>query len=271
MIRLIKRDTSVSLFFSKEVSMNKAKEFCEKNNIKVNNAKYIKTALTHSTYAYENSNEGLDDNERLEFLGDAVLQLTISSALFQLEPILNEGLMTKYRALVVCEDTLAQVANDLDLGNYLYLGKGEEMTGGRTKPSNLSNAVEAIYGATYLDQGTEYAEQLILSHLNKYIELAVAGKLVYDFKSSLLELVQSSRGNSTMNFEIIDETGPVHERVFTAAVNVDNQRIAFGKGNSKKEAEQNAAKYALRILNCDQTGCYLNKISKSRNSNKINK
>ncbi|NLJ95289.1 MAG: ribonuclease III [Clostridiaceae bacterium] len=237
--------------------MDKAKEFCLENNIKVNELKYIKSALTHSTYAYENADQNLTDNERLEFLGDAVLQLTISIILYQVEPELDEGLMTKYRSLVVCEDTLTQVANDLDLGNYLYLGKGEDLTGGRKKPSNLSNAVEAVYGALYLDQGLEYVQKIIKNHLMRFIKLAVAGKLVYDFKSRLLELVQGTRGNSTMNFEIIKETGPVHERTFTAAVNLDDKRIAIGTGNSKKEAEQNAAKYALDVISCDTTGCIL--------------
>lgn len=237
--------------------MNNAMSFCQKNGIHFQNMEIMRAALTHSTYAYENSNEVKHDNERLEFLGDAVLQLTISNVLFHLVPELNEGLMTKYRALVVCEDTLAQVAYDLDLGNHLYLGKGEEMTGGREKASNLANAVEAVYGAIYLDQGFEYVRNVIISHLQRYIDLAVAGKMIYDFKSRLLELVQSTRGNSTMNFEIINEEGPVHERIFTAAVNVDNKRIATGKGTSKKLAEQNAAKFALRVLSCDINGCII--------------
>lgn len=231
--------------------MKKAIAFCKRNYINYKDVQLIKSALTHSTYAYENKKEIIDDNERLEFLGDAVLQLTISNVLFHLQPKINEGLMTKYRALVVCEDTLTQVANDLDLGTFLYLGKGEEMTDGRVKPSNLSNALEAIYGAIYLDQGFNYVRDTIINHLQAYIDLAVSGKLVYDFKSRLLEIIQSTKSTNRVTLEIIAEEGPVHERIFTAAVNLDDQQISIGKGASKKEAEQVAAKFALDILSCD--------------------
>lgn len=237
--------------------MEKQKKFCEKHKITINNDELIKSALTHSTYAYENSEEVKYDNERLEYLGDAVLQLTISDALFHLKPALDEGLMTKYRALIVCEDTLAQVAEDINLGEYLYLGKGEEMTGGREKASNLSNALEAVFGALYLDQGFAYIQTKIIELLQKYINLAVSGKLIYDFKSRLLEMVQATKGSSTMNFEIIAEEGPVHDRIYTAAVNVDEQKVATGQGSSKKLAEQAAAKQALQLISCDDGGCYV--------------
>lgn len=216
---------------------------------------YIKSALTHSTYAYENNKEVIQDNERLEFLGDAVLQLTISDLLFGLKQNLDEGLMTKYRSLVVCEDTLTQVANNLNLGDFLYLGKGEETTGGREKASNLSNALEAVYGAIYLDQGFAYVKDIITGHLQPYMNLAVSGRLIYDFKSRLLEIIQSTKGKSTISLEIIDQKGPVHERIFTAAVVVDSIKIAIGNGSSKKEAEQAASKIALEVLSCDMNGC----------------
>lgn len=254
--------------------MDRARKFCQDNKIQFNKNELIKSALTHSTYAYENSDEVKYDNERLEFLGDAVLQLTISDAFYHIKPEINEGLMTKYRALVVCEDTLAQVAYDLNLGQYLYLGKGEEMTGGREKASNLANALEAVFGAIYLDQGFAYVKKMIMQYLQKYIALAFAGKMVYDFKSRLLEMVQSTRGNSTMSFEIIDEEGPVHERIFTAAVIVDDKKVAIGKGSSKKEAEQAAAKFALQVLSCDVNGCRITHDSiqiKPEYKNKIRK
>ncbi|MGI6559844.1 MAG: ribonuclease III [Saccharofermentanales bacterium] len=247
--------------------MNSSKKFCQKNKIKFDNLELIKSALTHSTYAYENQGEVKYDNERLEFLGDAVLQLTISDVLFRLKPEINEGLMTKYRALVVCEDTLTQVAYDLNLGKHLYLGKGEEMTGGREKASNLSNALEAVFGAIYLDQGFAYVKEIIMQYLGKYVELAIAGKMIYDFKSRLLELVQSTKGNSTMSFEIINEEGPVHDRIFTAAVILDEKKISTGKGSSKKEAEQKAAKIALQILSCDINGCQISLDSVIINNN----
>lgn len=234
--------------------MDQVFAFCQKNSINFRDLAYMRLALTHSTYAYEHGKQMGHDNERLEFLGDAVLQLSISEALFSLEGEMDEGRMTKYRSLVVCEDTLAQVAHDIALGDYLYLGKGEELTGGRIKPSNLSNALEAVYGAIYLDQGFAYVKQMIVKQLGPYIDLAVSGKLVYDFKSRLLEMAQACKSCSGISFAIIDESGPVHERTFTAAVILDHKELATGQGTSKKEAEQNAAKSALQILTYDDKG-----------------
>ncbi len=212
-------------------------------------------ALTHSTYAYEHRHQGLTDNERLEFLGDAVLDLVISEVLFNNKDSFSEGYMTKTRALVVCENTLADVAREIELGQVLLLGRGEEATGGDDKSSNLSNAMEALFGAVFLDGGYEQAARLILKLLNDSLEQALKGEMVYDHKSRLLELVQSTRGNSTMRFEIIAEDGPVHNRTFTAAVIVDENQIATGQGSSKKEAEQQAARSALKILSCNRQGC----------------
>ncbi|NLW10514.1 MAG: ribonuclease III [Clostridiaceae bacterium] len=212
-------------------------------------------ALTHSTYAYEHRHQGLTDNERLEFLGDAVLDLVISEVLFRNGEAYSEGHMTKTRALVVCENTLADAARDIDLGQVLLLGRGEEATGGDDKSSNLSNAMEAIFGAVFLDGGFEQAARVILDLLSDSLEQALKGEMIYDHKSKLLELVQSTRGNSTMRFEIIAEEGPVHNRTFTAAVIVDDNRIATGQGSSKKEAEQQAARSALKILSCNRQGC----------------
>jgi ribonuclease-3 len=163
--------------------------------------------------------------------------------------------MTKTRALVVRETTLALLAKDLGTGDLLLLGKGEEATGGRDKPSNLANAVEAIFGAIYLDAGFEKACQVIRTLLEEPLRLALAGDLVYDYKSRLLELVQATRGGSTLRFQILDESGPVHERLFTAGVLVDEQLVSTGTGCSKKEAEQQAAREALDKLDCDRSGC----------------
>lgn len=215
----------------------------------------LREALTHSTYAYEQHRIDAWDNERLEFLGDAVLDLVISDMLFHHEERLEEGLMTQKRALVVRETTLAQVAYHLDLGRYLLLGKGEDATGGRLKPSNLSNAVEAILGAIYLDGGLEPVFDVIRRLFEEPLTLALSGDLVYDYKSRLLERIQSSRGSSTLKFQILDESGPVHERLFTAGILVDDQLIATGTGTSKKDAEQEASKKALDRLECDQNGC----------------
>ena len=187
---------------------------------------YLTQALTHSTYAYEHRHEQIQDNERLEFLGDAVLDLVISDTLFRQADGFAEGYMTKTRALVVCENTLAQIAVEINIGDVLKMGRGELATGGREKPSNLANAVEAVFGAIYLDAGYDKVRQIILKLLDKPIQLALSGNLVYDFKSRLLELVQSTRGNSTLRFQILSETGPVHDPVFISGVLVDEQLIA---------------------------------------------
>lgn len=205
-------------------------------------------AMTHSTFAYEQRQPGLVDNERLEYLGDAVLDLVISHRLY-LEPArFTEGFMTKARALVVCEPTLAKSARALGLGGFLRLGRGEEATGGRNKPSNLANAVEAVIGATFQDGGFAAADALVGRLLADELALALSGHLVYDHKSQLIELVQGSRLGSTIRFTIVREEGPVHERIFTAAVLLDEQPIGEGSGTSKKEAEQQAAREALHAL-----------------------
>ncbi|MDD2456921.1 MAG: ribonuclease III [Eubacteriales bacterium] len=212
-------------------------------------------AITHSTYAYEHRAEKIPDNERLEFLGDAVLDLVVSDFLFRVPAAMSEGIMTKTRALIVCESTLARVARELELGHLLMLGKGEWTTGGGDKSSNLANAMEAIFGAVYLDAGYEKARSVILDLLDEYIQHALTGDMVYDYKSRLLEMVQGTRGNSILRFVIVNEEGPVHDRVFTAAVVVDDRQIATGSGSSKKDAEQKAAREALRYLSCNREGC----------------
>ncbi len=215
----------------------------------------LEQAMTHSTYAYEHRGERLIDNERLEFLGDAVLDLVISDVLFQDPALLSEGNMTKTRALIVCENTLARVARQLHLGQLLLLGKGEMATGGREKASNLANATEALFGAIYLDAGYEKIRAVILNLLGEFLQQALAGDMVYDYKSRLLEMIQGTRGNSTLRFVIIDEQGPVHDRTFTAAVVVDERQVATGRGSSKKDAEQKAARLALTLLTCNRKGC----------------
>lgn len=215
------------------------------------NQDLLREALTHSTFAYEHRADNLANNERLEFLGDAVLDLVISSALFELPEHYSEGFMTKTRALVVCESSLMMLAQNLGLGQLLILGKGEAATGGREKPSNLANAVEALFGAIYLDAGFSKARQVILNLLGKPLQRALSGSICYDYKSRLLELIQGTRPGSTFQFSIIKEEGPVHERLFTAAVILDGDQIASGSGGSKKEAEQQAAKAALGRLDPD--------------------
>lgn len=203
-------------------------------------------ALTHSTYAYEHKFESAYDNERLEFLGDGILDFVAADALFHQKRSCDEGYLSKTRALIVCEATLAAKARDLGLGDYLRLGKGEESTGGRDKPSNLANAMEAIFAAVYLDGGFERAKELILRILADSIETALSGELVFDYKSKILELAQSKGNVHSIRFEIIEESGPVHDRRYTSAVLLDDQVFGQGTGHSKKLAEQEAAKTAYR-------------------------
>lgn len=212
-------------------------------------------ALTHSTYAYEHRYAALANNERLEFLGDAVLDLVVSDCLFRIKPELSEGRMTKSRALVVCENALVGVAQELMLGDFLSLGRGELATGGRLKPSNLANAMEAVFGAIYLDAGYMACRSVISRLFAEPIALALRGELFYDYKSRVLEMVQATRGGSTLRFQILEESGPVHERTFVAGVFLDDQLIARGSGCSKKEAEQQAAEEAINRMSCSRDGC----------------
>jgi ribonuclease III len=212
------------------------------------NQALLQEARTHSTYAYEHRLENLTSNERLEFLGDAVLDLAVGDKLFHDLSQLTEGFMTKTRSLVVCEDTLAELARRLDVGSILCLGRGEEATGGREKNSNLANAMEALFGAVFLDAGYEKVRVLIVRLLEQPIRDALTGEIIHDYKSRLLELAQGMRAGSGLRFCILAEDGPVHERIFTAGVLLDDQIIASGSGGSKKDAEQRAAKAALDKL-----------------------
>lgn len=211
-------------------------------------------AITHSTYAYEHKARQIPDNERLEFLGDAVLDLVVSDILFRKDQAYEEGFMTKTRALLVCENCLADLARKLEVGSFLLLGKGEEATGGRNKSSNLANAMEAILGAVYLDCGFAVVQELVGKLLQEAIEKALAGEIFHDFKSRLLEMIQARESDEKQmaRFIILDEEGPVHERTFTAGVMLGDRLLARGKGGSKKEAEQQAARAAIDIL--QQTG-----------------
>lgn len=209
------------------------------------NQQWLREALTHSTHAYEHPHEALGHNERLEFLGDAVLDLAVSDLLFSDPKGYDEGFMTQTRALLVCEDCLADLARQLDLGPLLQLGRGEEATGGRQKSSNLSNAMEAVFGALYLDAGFEKAGATITRLLQPALAEAKKGRIVRDYKSRLLERSQAGGRASDIAFVILDESGPVHDRTFTAGVKRQGKLIAKGQGKSKKEAEQRAAQKAL--------------------------
>lgn len=204
----------------------------------------LATALTHSSYSNEKHMKKSQCNERLEFLGDAVLELVSSEFIFRNHPDMPEGEMTKTRASYVCEPTLALCAQEIHLGDYLRLGKGEELTGGRQRDSVLSDALEATIGAVYMDGGFEPAKRYIEAHILKNIDNK---KLFYDSKTFLQEIVQRHEGN-TLEYRLIGESGPDHHKEYQAAVFVNGRQISTGIGQTKKKAEQSAAYEAILIL-----------------------
>ncbi len=211
-------------------------------NLQFNDFSLLERALTHSSYANENNTKS---NERLEFIGDAVLDLAVGKYLFDnLEE--DEGILTKKRAQEVCEQSLYKFAKSIDLGEYLLLGKGEEMSGGREKSALLADAFEALLGAIYIDKGYQETYKV----LNKVVFPMIKNSLTEDdndFKSKLQELVQSDK--RTLEYKIISEKGPAHNKEFTARVYMDSNIImGQGKGKSKKEAEQSAAYATLKKL-----------------------
>ena len=209
----------------------------------------IVTALTHSSFANEAKGD-VPFNERLEFLGDSVLGLTVSDYLFRTYPDFPEGILTKLRAGVVSELSLARVARRLKLGDYLRLGRGEENTGGRVRDSILADAVESIIGALYLDSNLETTKVFVLRQLVPAIEILIAGKGHRDYKTDLQEFLQS-KSTLGITYQIVDEKGPDHNKMFTAQVCHGDTFIGRGRGKSKKEAEQQAARDALDKLKAD--------------------
>lgn len=207
-------------------------------------------ALTHRSYAYENG--GLPTNERLEFLGDSVLGLVVTDTLYRTHPDLAEGQLAKLRAAVVNARALAEVARGLDLGAFVRLGRGEEGTGGRNKASILADTLEAVIGAVYLDQGLPAAEELVHRLFDPVIERSAGLGAGLDWKTSLQEL--SAAGSLGVPEYVISETGPDHEKTFTAAARVGGDTYGTGTGRSKKEAEQQAAETAWRAIRAAMDG-----------------
>lgn len=201
-------------------------------------------ALTHSSYANEH---GIESNERLEFLGDSVLGLTISDYLFKRYPNLPEGDLTKMRSIIVSEHSLALVARDIALGDYLLLGRGEERTGGRKRESILADGVEAVIGAIYLDGDFCTSADIVLSLLNVQISAVTKGTAMRDYKTQLQEYVQSQSKNG-IEYALVEERGPDHAKLFIVKAFHEGAFLGSGRGRSKKEAEQNAARVALKFL-----------------------
>lgn len=209
-------------------------ELLEKLNINTSNTNYYIQALTHTSYA--NENENCESYERLEFLGDAVLEIIISDYLYN-EKHLKEGTMTKLRASYVCEAACSTYAKDLELDKYIKLGSGEI----EANTTIIADVFEAFVAALYLDKGLHFTKELVMNVIKKYINDNT--DFLHDYKSELQELVQM--GRKTVTYEVINEEGPAHDKVFTCQVLVDNIVMGTGKGSSKKQAEQEAAKIAL--------------------------
>lgn len=224
--------------------MSRLHELEEKLGYQFQNPDLLRQALTHSSYANEHHLKKHSDNERLEFLGDAVLELTSSEFLYNKYPDHAEGSLTKLRASLVCEPTLAFCTRALDLGSYLYLGKGEDHTGGRNRKSILSDALEAVIGAIYLDGGFANAKEFVLKFILTDIEHK---QLFYDSKTILQEVVQA-KGSHSLQYEVIREEGPDHDKHFMVEVRMDEETVGTGEGHTKKAAEQEAAYQALLKL-----------------------
>lgn len=207
----------------------------------------LNRAMTHSSYANENHSSGIQSNERLEFLGDSVLSVITAEYLYEHYKKRPEGELTKLRSALVCEKTLNEFALKIGLGEYLILGKGEEHSGARKRASTLSDAFEALIAAIYLDGGIESAKDFVLPFIKNYAPAAEKGKTFKDYKTILQEIAQQNPGEK-LEYFIVDEKGPDHNKEFYAQVHLNSNIIGEGCGKSKKEAEQEAAKSALELM-----------------------
>lgn len=205
------------------------------------NKELLENALMHTSYANEHKKGKLENNERLEFLGDAVLELVSSDFLYHTYPEYPEGKLTRLRASLVCEPTLALCAREINLGDYLLLGRGEDATGGRNRDSIVSDAMEAVIGAIYLDGGIQYAT----AYIKRFVLNDIENKqLFYDSKTILQEMVQSEFKEQLV-YELIGEEGPDHDKQFTTKVLLGEKELGRGKGRTKKASEQEAAYFAI--------------------------
>ena len=216
----------------------------EKLGYTFQNRALLENALTHSSYANENKHTGAQSNERLEFLGDSVLGMVTADYLYRVHPDLPEGDLTRTRAALVCEGSLVEVAQQLELGTYLKLGKGEDAGGGRERPSIVADAVEAVLAAVYLDGGIGSARKIIQRFILDREEEKSGSR---DYKTALQELVQRESGQ-VLAYRLVGSTGPDHAKRFQVEVELNGVPVGAGEGRSKKEAEQMAAKAAIAKL-----------------------
>lgn len=223
---------------------------CQKDlGISFHQKSLLEQAFVHLSYLNENPSFARPSNERLEFLGDAILNFIVTGKLYEEFPQLSEGELTDIRAALVCRDTLAKLASSLKLGDWLLLGRGEEANGGRAKESNLANAMEALIGALYLDQGIAKARRFILRQIKPELEKIKAGKLTPNYKALVQEFIQGQK-KSTPVYRLVEATGPDHSKQFTAEILVEGEAMGKGVGRSKKIAESQAARAAWEKLRC---------------------
>ncbi len=218
------------------------KEFQNKLGYTFSDEDLLIMALTHTSYANEHKAEGLHHNERLEFLGDAVLEIVSSDFLYRNFPDMTEGEMSKKRASLVCEPALAYCARQFGLGDYLMLGHGEDMSGGRERDSILSDAVEALIGAIYLDRGLDEASHFIMNNILN--DVSRTGDIFMDNKTKLQEILQKDHKES-ITYEVVDTVGPEHDRQFVMEVRLGGKVIGRGSGHTKQAAGQDAAYHAI--------------------------
>lgn len=211
------------------------------------NKNTLLTAVTHSSFANESKDKAIVSNERLEFLGDSVLGFVTADYIFSLYKHVPEGELTRLRASVVCEQALYEVAKSMELTRFLRLGRGETMNKGGERPSILSDAVEAIIGAVYIDGGIESARTFVLSFLKTAVETAIKGRAFRDYKTILQEIVQKNK-EEILSYRLVEEQGPAHDRLFVVDVLINSNAVGQGEGRSKKEAEQLAARSALELM-----------------------
>jgi ribonuclease-3 len=225
-------------------------DYCQKNlGISFRQEGLLEQAFVHSSYCNENPDVGYHSNERLEFLGDAVLNFVVTAKLYEEFPELCEGELTEIRASLVCRDTLADLASSLQLGDWLLLGRGEDLSGGREKASNLANAMEALIGALYLDQGLARARRFILRQLRPELERIKTGETMPNYKALVQEAVQGQK-RPTPVYRLVEAIGPDHDKQFTTEILVEGEALGRGTGSSKKVAENQAARAAWEKLRC---------------------
>ncbi len=227
-------------------------ELEEKLGYTFKNIEYLRTALTHSSYSNELKLRGklAESNERLEFLGDSVLSITAANYLFNKYPDYPEGELTRRRAVIVCRDALSSYAKHFELGSFLYLGNGEEKNNARERKSLLENTFEALIGAIYYDGDVfrmEFIANLVYPFFEAELEAWEQGKIVKDYKSELQQMIQQS-GVDTLTYVVVSTSGPDHAKTFEVEARMNSNIIGRGKGSTKREAEQNAAKEALALF-----------------------